>query len=90
MNQSSILPTKKPSNSLNIHSAQLSKISLKTKDDTYTTAGKALPSNLQNQLLSEIIVREHVTHCRFQNNAAEFKYSIYTHLPVYQSLESVA
>lgn len=90
MNQCALLPAEKPSYLLNTHSAQISQISLKTKEGTNTTDGKALPSNLQNQLLSEIIVPEHVSHCRFQRSAAEFKYSIHTHLPAYQSLESVA
>lgn len=61
MNQCALLPAEKPSSLLNIHSAQLSQISLKTKEGTNTTDGKALPSNLQNQLLSEIIVPEHLT-----------------------------
>ena len=72
MNQYAVLPTEKPSYLLNIYSAQLSQISLKTKDGTNTTHGKALHSNLHSQLLSEITVPEHVSHCRFQRNVAEF------------------
>lgn len=72
MNQHALLPTKKSSYLLNIYSAQLSQISLKIEDGTNTTDGKALHSDLHNQLLSEIIVSECVSHCRFQRNAAEF------------------